>query len=106
MALQLGAALYRRVFDQVGSASASLTPTAAAATTTNVASTITVPGAAIGDLVDVLPPSSLLNLILQGEVTAANVVTLKFANVSAGSITAPAGIYTAIVYRPTTEVKS
>lgn len=106
MALQMQATQYRRVYDQVGSASASLTPTAAGAGVTNVASTITVAGAAIGDIVDVVAPSSLLNLILQGEVTAANTVTLKFANVSAGSLTAPAGIYTAIVYRPTLEAKS
>lgn len=89
---------FQEIVQNVQGASASLTPTAAAAGVTNVASTIAVPGAAIGDVVDVVAPSSLLNLILQGEVTAAGVVTLKFANVSAGSITPPAGIYKVITY--------
>lgn len=94
-------AQYRDAFDSVRTASASLTPVAVAAGVTGVASTITVPGAAVGDLVSVAAPSSLLNLILQGEVTAAGVVTLKFANVSAGSITPPAGVYTAVCERLT-----
>lgn len=97
---------FRTVVDQVFTASASLTPALVTTGATGVASTITVPNAALGDVVDVVVPSSLLNLILQGEVTAANTVTLKFANVSAGSITPPAGVYTAVVYRLTNAAKT
>lgn len=89
---------FQRVVQQVNSASASLTPALVTTGATGVASTIAVPGALVGDVVDVVGPSSLLNLILQGEVTAVGVVTLKFANVSAGSITPPAGIYKAVTY--------
>lgn len=92
---------FRALVDQVFAASASLTPALVTTGTTGVASTITVPGAALGDYVEVTVPSSLLNLILQGEVTAANTVTLKFANVSAGSVTPPGAVYTAVVYRRT-----
>lgn len=95
---------FQRVFQQVNTASATLTPTAAAAGVTNVASTVAVPGALVGDIVDVSAPSSLLNLILQGEVTAVGVVTLKFANVSAGSITPPAGLYKVATYSFTSDV--
>jgi hypothetical protein len=97
---------FRTVVDQVFSATAALTPALVTTGTTGVASTITVNNAALGDVVDVVVPSSLLNLILQGEVTAANTVTLKFANVSAGSVTPPAGNYTAIVYRLTNFAKT
>lgn len=103
---QNGPAQYRRVIDIVNSATAALTPALVTTGTTGVASTITVPGAAVGDVVDVRASVSIGNVILQGEVTAANTVTLKFANVTAGSITPAAGNYTAIVYRPTPEALS
>jgi hypothetical protein len=107
MALQIAPAQFLRIWDHIISASAVLSPAAVPAGTTGVASTITVTGAAVGDYVEAFVNSSLLNLILQGEVTAANTVTLKFANVSAGSITPPAAAtYTVVVYSPTVETKT
>jgi antitoxin (DNA-binding transcriptional repressor) of toxin-antitoxin stability system len=94
-------AQYRGIYDSVYAASASLTPALVATVTTGVASTITVPGAAVGDLVTVRAPAAIGALILQGEVTAANTVTLKFANTTAGSLTPPAGVYTAVCERLT-----
>lgn len=75
------------------------TPGAVAAGTT-VTAAVTVTGAALGDRVDVTCQSSLGNVLLQGEVTAANTVTLKWANVTAGSITPPAAaLYNIVVYQ-------
>lgn len=85
-------------FPNVLAATANLTPAGVTTNTTNVASTITVPGAAVGDVVlAVTTPAALGSVLLQGEVTAANTVTLKFSNLTAGTITPPAGNYTAIV---------
>lgn len=92
---------YRGLVDSVRSASASLTPALVTTGTTGVASTITVPGAAVGDVVTVVAPAALGSVLLQGEVTAANTVTLKFANTTAGSITPPAGVYIAVCERLT-----
>lgn len=89
---------FQALFPSVAFATATLTPAAVTTGTTNVASTITVPGAAVGDLVFISPPAALGNVHLQGEVTAADTVTLKFANTTAGSITPPAGAYKAIVF--------
>lgn len=89
---------FRSIFDQVFAATVALTPGAVTTGTTGT-STITVPGAAVGDVVDVSAPVALGNVTVQGEVTAANTVTVKFANATAGSITPPASNYTAVVYR-------
>lgn len=93
-------AQYRDIYDSVYAASASVTP-GAATTGTTVTVTITVPGAAVGDLVTVRAPAALGNVVMQGEVTAANTVTVKFANTTAGTLTPPAGVYTAICERLT-----
>lgn len=93
-------AQYRDIYDSAYVASASVTP-GAATTGTTVTVTITVPGAAVGDLVTVRAPAALGNVIMQGEVTAANTVTVKFANTTAGTLTAPAGVYTAVCERLT-----
>lgn len=94
---------WQRVVQQVSAASASVTPGAA---TTGVTVTVTVPcpGCAIGDVVDVSAPSAIGNLTMSGEVTAAGTVTIKFANVTAGTLTAPAGIYKVVCYSLTGEV--
>jgi hypothetical protein len=96
---------FLRIWGNVTAASAVLSPAAVGAGTTNVASTIAVPNCQIGDVVDVRCSASFANsLLVQGEVQAAGVVTLKFANVSAGSLTPPAAAtYTAICYTPTVE---
>lgn len=92
---------YRDLFDSAYVASANITPALVTTNTTGVASTIAVPGALVGDVVTVRAPAALGNVTLQGEVTAAGVVTLKFSNLTAGSITPPAGVYTAICERLT-----
>jgi hypothetical protein len=92
---------FQGVFELVSAGTAALTPAAVAANTTNDASTIAVPGCQIGDLVSISASVSMGSTILvQGEVQTAGVVTVKFANVSAASITPPAGNYTAICFNP------
>lgn len=88
---------FQRVVQQVNSASANVTP-GAATTGVTVTVTIPVPGSSIGDIVDVSAPAAIGNLTMSGEVTVAGTVTVKFANVTAGSLTAPAGIYKAVTY--------
>lgn len=99
----LGRTSFQRVVQQVNSGSASVTPGAA---TTGITVTVTIPvaGSLIGDIVDVMAPSAIGNLTMSGEVTAAGTVTVKFANVTAGSLTAPAGIYKAVTYTPSADV--
>lgn len=78
----------------------SLNPGSTAAGATSTA-TVTVAGAAVGDYVEVSCQTALGNVSIQGEVTAANTVTVKFANTTAGAIT-PAGgaaLYNVVVYQ-------
>lgn len=86
---------FNDVFTNQNSGSASVTP-GAATTGITVTVAITVPGALVGDVVWVSAPAAIGNLTMTGEVTAANTVTIKFANTTAGSLTAPAGVYTVI----------
>ena len=95
------ASQYRTLVDSVYVASASITPGAITTGTTGATQTIAVPGALVGDVVTMRAPAVLGSVIMQGEVTAANTVTVKFANTTAGTITPPAGIYTAICERLT-----
>lgn len=83
---------------QVLYATAALSPAAVGAGATGT-STITVPGAQIGMEVSVVAQAALGNLGLTAEVSAANTVTLKFHNVTAGSLTPPSTNYTAVVYQ-------
>jgi len=81
-------------------ASVSLNPGATASGTTSTA-TATLTGAAVGDYVEATCNTALGNVQLGAEVTAANTVTLKFSNTTAGSIT-PAGgaaTYNIVVYQ-------
>jgi hypothetical protein len=95
-----GAAQFRDIVANVYTIPAvSLNPGATTTGTTSTA-TATVPGAAVGDLVDATCQTALGNVTMSGEVTAANTVTLKFSNTTAGSIT-PAGgaaLYNIVVY--------
>jgi len=93
---------FQDIFANVSTATAALTPAAVGATTTNTASTITVPGAQVGDLVFIILDNAELgdSIVVQGEVLAVGVVTVKFSNCSAGSLTPPAANYTAICLTP------
>lgn len=97
----VGAAQFRDVIDSVLAITAvSLNPGVTTTGTTTTA-TATVTGAAVGDFVEVSCQTALGNVTIQGEVTAANTVTVKFANTTAGSIT-PAGgaaLYNIVVYQ-------
>jgi hypothetical protein len=96
-----GPAQYRDIVSSIISVTkASLNPGATATNTTSTA-TVTVTGALLGDLVDVTCDTALGNVTMQGEVTAADTVTVKFSNNTAGSITPAAGAanYNVIVYR-------
>lgn len=93
---------FQRVFQQINTASATLTPGTLTANTVNTANTVACPGAAIGDVVDVSAPASLGGIIMQGEVTAANVVTIKF--LSAATTAPGAGVYKVATYPFTSEV--
>jgi hypothetical protein len=89
---------YNGIVQNVSAGSAVLSPAAVSANTTNTASSIPVPGCLVGDLVRVTCSASFADsLLMAGEVQAAGTVTLKFANVSAGSLTPPAAAtYTAV----------
>lgn len=93
-------AQFRDLVDSVCTISAVAQTPGAITTATTATSNVNVPGAAIGDRVDVTCQQALGNVILQGEVTAAGVVTLKWANTTAGTITPPAAaLYNIIVYK-------
>lgn len=89
--------IFQHVYQQVSYGSASLTP-GAATTGTTVTATIACGNCQIGDFVDVSAPAAIGNLTMTGEVTAIGTVTVKFANATAGSLTAPSGIYRVVAY--------
>lgn len=88
---------FQRIYQQINTGSASVTP-GAATTGTTVTVTVPVAGSLVGDVVEVSAPSAIGNLTMSGEVTAAGTVTIKFANATAGSLTAPAGLYRVATY--------
>lgn len=89
--------VFQHLFNQVNYGSASLTPSAATTGTTQTV-TLSAGNCQFGDVVDVAAPSAIGNLTMSGEVTAVGTVTIKFANATAGSLTAPAGIYRVVTY--------
>lgn len=97
---------FQRVFQQVNTGSGSPTFTSPTTGTTAAASaTISVPGAAIGDIVDVSPPTApVAGLLVYGTVTAVGAVTVYAANVSAGTLVPPVGLFRVATYPFTSEV--
>lgn len=93
---------FQHLWNQVNYGSASVTP-GAATTGTTVTVTVAAGNCQIGDVVDVSAPAAIGNLTMSGEVTAVGTVTIKFANVTAGSLTAPAGIYKVVTYTPSAD---
>jgi hypothetical protein len=86
------------IFQNVSSASASLTP-GTLTTDTSEAVTIAVPGALMGDIVFVSLGGGIAQTALiqvTGEVLAANVVSVVFSNTTAGPLTPAAGVYTVV----------
>lgn len=52
---------------------------------------ITVTGAALGDFVLFAPKADIVDLVVSGQVTAANTVTLTLVNLTGGAVTALSG---------------
>ena len=98
---------FQRVFQQVntGSATLAVVATIAAGTTAPAVATVAVPGAAIGDIVDVSSPAvQTAGLLCYGVVTAAGVVTIYFANVTTGTPSSAGGVYKVATYPFTSDV--
>jgi hypothetical protein len=82
-----------------------LTVTLTPVATTNAATveqTFTVPGLAVGDEVSVAANFAYTSLvtITNARVSAVNTIAIAFTNNTAGSLTAPTGIYNVEVNRP------
>jgi len=93
-------AFSRWSFEQplTGSATYDAPSLADGATTTT---TITVPGARLGDMVQVAPPFSASGMIITGNVSATNTVTIVINNESGGTVDLASGTWRVAVY-PTT----
>lgn len=98
--------LFQDVYKDILGASKVVSVGAVGAGTTNTSNTITVPGVAVGDpVITVSASASLGAVVLSAEVTAADTVTLKVANTTAGSITPPASTtYSVVVGKLNAEV--
>lgn len=85
---------------------ASITPAAVATVTTAGQSfTLTGLGVAVGDQISAISPPAITPagvFVVGASVTAADTVQIVWANVTAGSLTPPAGVYTFEVNRPQT----
>lgn len=87
---------FNDIFTNISSGSAALTPSALT-TNTSEASTVAVPGAAVGDVVFVSASvAQTANIQVTGQVYAAGVVSIIFSNTSAGSLTPVAATYTVV----------
>lgn len=106
MAMTAVRSLWHRVFQQINTGSATLTAVSPTAGATFAGSgTISVPGAAIGDIVDVSSPAvQPAGIYTYGVVTAVGVVTIYYANVTVGTLAAAAGLYRVATYPFTSEV--
>ena len=83
----------------VGQCSATLDP-ASAATNTGNTNTITVPGANLGDLVLVSFSLDLQGITLSAYVSAANTVSVRVQNGTAGTLDLASGTVRGVVLRP------
>lgn len=83
---------------------ASITPASVATVTTAGQSfTITGLGAAVGDMISTVSPPAITPagvFVVGATVTAADTIQIVWANVTAGSLTPPAGVYTFEINRP------
>ena len=91
---------FQHLFQSVNYGSATLTAVSPTTGTTLAgSSTVSVPNAQIGDIVDVsCPTAPPAGLIVYGVVTAVGVVTVYASNVSAGTLASPAGLYRVVTY--------
>ena len=71
----------------------------AIAAQTEATTTLTITGAAVGDVVIVRPTTAVNGIITDGTVTAANTVTIRAVNYSSGSINPASQTYNVIVFQ-------
>jgi len=69
------------------------------ATQAEATTTVTVTGAAVGDMVIVRPTTAVNGIILDGTVTAANTVTIRAVNYSSGGIDPASQDYHVLVFQ-------
>jgi len=88
--------------DRYGVVAVSLTPGGTAAGPLTASQTFTVNGLKTTDVViSVQPPSTSAALVLSSaRVSAADTLSIQFANFSTGPATSASGIYNVFVYRP------
>jgi hypothetical protein len=78
----------------------SWTPAAVSANA-SATQTVTVSGAVVGDIVITTPPGQVAGTLMgASRVSAANIVSVQFGNVTAGSLTPTAGTYKFTIIRP------
>lgn len=87
-----GARQFQDVFSEVIPFSTTLTEASIATGAAGVsAGDITVTGAALGDFVLFAPEVDVVDLVVSGQVTAANTVTITLVNLTGGAVTALSG---------------
>jgi hypothetical protein len=72
---------------------------ASMATNTGSTLNVTVPGVALGDIVNAAPGISLAGIVFSTYVSAANTVTVSFQNVTGGTLDIAAATWTFVVER-------
>lgn len=90
---------YQGLFSQNITLKSTLTIPSVATAASNVI-TVSVQGAALGDLVDLLPQFDLSQLNVNAYVSAPNVVSIRSTNISGGTVALGAQVFFIIVSRP------
>lgn len=90
---------YQGLFSQNITLKATLTIPSVATAASNVI-TVTVQGAAIGDLVDLLPQFDLSQLNVNAYVSSANTVSIRSTNISGGTVNLGAQVFYILISRP------
>lgn len=89
---------FRSLFDVITFKDTAATLTAVAGAETEVA--ITVPGAALGDIVVVSVNADTAGASLTADVTAANTVTVTLANATGSTVTIASGTVRGVILKP------
>lgn len=87
-------------WSEVINASVTVDPPSVAAAAGDVSAAITVTGAEIGDRVNVFPPYSTQGVMVYGDVSAADTVTLSFFNPTAAAVDLASGTWQIQVIKP------
>lgn len=94
-----GGRLFQGLYKTIGFKSTAVTPPSL---TTNTSGTtvIAVPNAALGDIVEVSFSLDLAGLIMHGYVNAAGSVTIRWLNLTGGTVTLSAGTVLGVIKSP------